>query len=80
MLFSESDPCPSGSTASADCDIDDDDLPLVVIKLSRECFDCDVKELATLDCNLAKCNTAEINWDLPISELLENIDSDRNDE
>ena len=83
---SECDPCVSTAPTTPDCDTndddddDDDDLPLAVLKLSKEIFDCDFKELASLDCNLATCNTEEINWDLPITELLDSIDSMNNDD
>ena len=82
---------PNGSSATCDIDDhaydddhdnddDDDDLPLAVLKLSKEIFDCKFKELASLDCNVATCDTAEINWDLPISELLETIDRNESDD
>ena len=56
--------------SDSDDDGDDDgtDLPLAVLKLSSEIFDCDFKEMASLDSNLVTCNTAEINWDFPIKE------------
>ena len=75
------DPCVSAAPIDSDdndCDDGDDDgddddgddLPLAVLKLSSEIFDCDFKEMASLDSNLATCNTAEINWDFPIKEVV----------
>ena len=60
----------------------EDNVPLSVLKLSKELFGCEFSELAELEKNIPTCDTNQINWDLPATELLnerEDCDSDDND-
>ncbi|KAK3107355.1 hypothetical protein FSP39_012591 [Pinctada imbricata] len=69
-------------------DDDDDDVPLQVIKLSRELFGCDFKDLPSLDANVYTFNTETTNWDQGAKLILDaiheetdsNMDDDDDDE
>ncbi len=50
----------------------EDNVPLKVLQLSKDLFDCEFNELAEIDQNFQTCETA-INWDKPATELLADI-------
>ena len=58
---------------------DEDDMPLYVFtKLWKAVFDCEVTDLGSIDSELPTCNT--IDWELPMSDLIDCINSVRNDD
>jgi hypothetical protein len=65
--------CGFDKDAIEEFDIDDeyDNIPLSILKLSRDVFDCDFKELVTIDKQLMTCNSDMTNWDRPATELIE---------
>ena len=60
---------------------DEVDLPLSVFtKLSKAVFDCEVKDLGSIDSELSTCNTTQIDWKLPKPDFIDCIYSVRNDD
>ena len=60
---------------------EEDDLPLSVFtKLSKAVFDCEVKDLGSIDSELPTCNTTQIDWEFPMSDLTDCINCVRNDD
>lgn len=60
-------------TEAANTDYDDeyDDIPLSVLKLSKDIFDCDFKELVAIYQEWSTCDNEMACWERPASELLE---------
>ena len=59
---------------------DENDWPLSVFtKLSKAVFDCEVKDLGSIDSELPTCNTTQIDRELPMSDLIDCINCVRND-
>ena len=48
--------------------VDDDDFPLSVVKLARELFDCEVKELIDIDSNIKTCDIDMSKWVTSLSK------------
>ncbi|XP_069105391.1 tigger transposable element-derived protein 4-like [Argopecten irradians] len=61
---------------SDDDDDADDDVPLAAMKLSRELFDCEFRELVHIDNELCTCDTETTDWSKPASELLKDFSHD----
>ena len=51
---------------------EDDNIPLALLVRSKEIYGRNLKDIVAEDHNLAVCDTSEINWDLPASELIQN--------
>jgi hypothetical protein len=47
---------------------EDDDVPLLVIKMAKDLFGCEFKDLVEIDQSVQTCE--EVNWDLPASQLI----------
>ena len=56
-----------------DADDSEDDVPLQVLKLSKELFGCDFKDLKDIDAELQSRDDNVINFDMPANELLETL-------
>ena len=79
--------CTEDSVVDDDIDEDDDNVPLSMIRLARQLFDCEFRDLSQIDIDVLTCDTNEVDWDKSASELIkENVcnddsdDSDDNDE
>ncbi|KAJ8298086.1 hypothetical protein KUTeg_024617 [Tegillarca granosa] len=53
---------------------DDDNVPLSVLKMSRELFDRDFRELIAIDFQAKTCYETTTDWCKPVSELLNKDD------
>ena len=60
---------------------DEEDIPLALLRVSREFFDCDVAELPAIDEQLATCDNNMTDWDRPAAAILaDDQKSDSDDE
>ena len=75
--------CNVDSIVDDSCDDYDDNVPLSMIRLAWDLFDCEFKELA-IDIDVLTCDTNEVDWKKTASELIKdndcNDESDDNDE
>ena len=51
--------------------VDEDDFSLSVVKLARELFDCEVKELIDIDSNIKTCDIDMSEWDKNANDIIE---------
>ncbi|CAB4061676.1 unnamed protein product [Lepeophtheirus salmonis] len=63
-------------------DNDESNIPLSMVRLAREVYDCSVKELDELDQNLSTCDSSETDWSKPDLLIIkeEKIDDENNEE
>ncbi|XP_033741911.1 uncharacterized protein LOC117328485 [Pecten maximus] len=57
-------------------DDNDDDVPLSVLALSRDLFDCDFKDLVAIDQSMATCDLALTDWNKDAKDILQDITVD----
>lgn len=58
---------------------DDDDCPLAVLKMARDLFDCEFRDLVEIDKAVHTCDNSMTNWERDASEILNDINGESTD-